>query len=217
MYRVARIVYLKIYCVTTLRYRLQDSRDSRIYMAGHSKWKQIKHKKAANDQQRAKIFSKISKLITSAVIEGGGFSDPNINVKLRLAIDKAKNANMPKDNIARAIEKGSGPDRVHLKEVLYEGFGPHGVALVVHATTDNSNRTVVEVRSVIEKAGGKLGVQGSVSYLFQVCHNPELEYTPLFNVEITESAVSEQIIKLLEQLEELDDVQQVFTNAVFPE
>jgi len=186
-------------------------------MAGHSKWKQIKHKKAANDQQRAKIFSKISKLITSAVIEGGGFSDPNINVKLRLAIDKAKNANMPKDNIARAIEKGSGPDRVHLKEVLYEGFGPHGVALVVHATTDNSNRTVVEVRSVIEKAGGKLGVQGSVSYLFQVSHNPELEFTPLFNVEITESAVSEQIIKLLEQLEELDDVQQVFTNAVFPE
>ena len=158
-------------------------------MAGHSKWKQIKHKKAANDQQRAKIFSKISKLITSAVIEGGGFSDPNINVKLRLAIDKAKNANMPKDNIARAIEKGSGPDRVHLKEVLYEGFGPHGVALVVHATTDNSNRTVVEVRSVIEKAGGKLCVQGSVAYLFQVRHNPELEYTPLFNVEITESAV----------------------------
>lgn len=186
-------------------------------MAGHSKWKQIKHKKAANDQQRAKIFSKISKLITIAVVEGGGMQDPAINVKLRLAIEKAKAANMPKDNIQRAIEKGSGPDRNNLKEVVYEGFGPQGVALVIHATTDNSNRTVGEVRSVIDKGGGKLGNQGAVSYLFQVSHNPELEYSPLFNMEISDKSVSDQILALLEQLEELDDVQQVFTNAVFPE
>lgn len=186
-------------------------------MAGHSKWKQIKHKKAANDQQRAKIFSKLSKLITSAVVEGGGFSDPNINVKLRLAIDKAKIANMPKENIARAVEKGSGPDRLHLKEVIYEAFAPHGVALVIHATTDNSNRTVSELRSTIEKAGGKLGVQGSVSYLFQVSHSPELEYHSLFNMEITDKDVANRILKLLEQLEELEDIQQVFTNAVFPD
>jgi len=186
-------------------------------MAGHSKWKQIKHKKAINDKQRAKIFTKISKLITSAVIEGGGFSDPNINVKLRLAIEKAKVANMPKDNIARAIEKGSGPNRTNLKEVIYEGFGPHGVALVIHATSDNTTRTVNEVRTVIDREGGKLGVQGSVSYLFKISHNPELEYVPVFNMEISDRAVSDQVIRLLENLEELDDVQQVFTNAVFPE
>ncbi len=186
-------------------------------MAGHSKWKQIKHKKAANDKERGKIFSKLSKLITIAVVEGGGMTDPNLNLKLRLAVDKARESNMPKDNIQRAIEKGSGPDKNNLKEVIYEGYGPQGVALVVHATTDNSNRTFNEVRSVVERAGGKLGTQGSVAYLFQITHSPELEYAPLFNMEITDRAVSDTILGILEQLEELDDVQQVFTNAVFPD
>lgn len=186
-------------------------------MAGHSKWKQIKHKKAANDQEKAKIFSKLSKLITIGVVDGGGATDPTLNLKLRLAIDKARQANMPKDKIERAIEKGSGPDKNNLKEAIYEGFGPHGVALVIHATTDNSNRTVHEVRAIIEKHGGKLGSQGAVSYLFQVSHAPELEYTPLFNVDIADKDTSEKILSLLEALEAQDDVQQVFTNAVFPD
>lgn len=138
-------------------------------MSGHSKWSTIKHKKAAKDAQKGKIFTKLSRVITVAVLEGGGIPDPDKNVKLRLAIEKAREASMPKENIQRAIEKGHGPDKATLKEYVYEGFGPEGTALMILVTTDNSNRSISEVRNMLDRQGGKMGSQGSVSYLFQKC------------------------------------------------
>ncbi len=137
-------------------------------MSGHSKWANIKRKKEANDKVKGALFSKLSRLITLAVLEGGG-PDPDSNFKLRLEIDKARSANMPKENISRAIEKGSGPNKALIKEVYYEGFGPHGTAFIIQATTDNPNRTVNEIKNTLDQAGGKLGGQGSVSYLFKKC------------------------------------------------
>ena len=138
-------------------------------MSGHSKWSTIKRKKGLKDAQKGKIFSKLSRLITLSVSEGGGFPDPTKNVKLRLAVEKARQANMPKDNIQRAIEKGSGPGSQALQETIYEGFGPEGSALLVQVTTDNANRSHSEVRRIFDKYGGKIGGQGSVSYLFKKC------------------------------------------------
>lgn len=138
-------------------------------MSGHSKWANIKRKKQANDLVRGNIFSKLSRVITLSVIEGGGLTDPENNVKLRLAVEKAKSLNMPKENIKRAIDRGVGPNRDMIKEVLYEAFAPFGVALIISATTDNVNRTLSEIRNVIERHSGKLGNQGSVGYLFQKC------------------------------------------------
>jgi len=138
-------------------------------MSGHSKWANIKRKKGVNDKLKANVFAKMSHLITIAVIEGGGITDPDNNVKLRLSIEKAKSSNMPKENINRAIEKGFGPNRVTLKEVIYEGFAPNGIFLLISSTTDSSNRTSSEIRNILEKYSGKLGAQGSVSYLFKKC------------------------------------------------
>lgn len=138
-------------------------------MSGHNKWSKIKRGKETKDKVRGNIFSKLSRLITLAVIDGGGITDTENNVKLRLAVDKAKQFNMPKENINRAIEKASGPDKTQLKEIVYEGFAPGGVALIILATTDNPNRTLSEIRNILEKYQGKLGSQGSVSYLFERC------------------------------------------------
>lgn len=138
-------------------------------MSGHSKWANIKRKKEANDKVKGAVFAKLSRIITLAVVEGGGVTNPDANFKLRLAVDKARAANMPKDNITRAIEKGHGPDASVLKEIVYEAFGPHGVAMMIQCTTDNTTRTHNEIRSILENRGGKLGSQGSVSYLFQKC------------------------------------------------
>ena len=117
-------------------------------MSGHSKWANIKRKKQANDLVKGNVFAKMSHLITLAVLEGWGIVEPENNVKLRLAVEKAKSVNMPKENIKRAIEKGSGPNKTLLKEVIYEGFGPYGVFLLILATTDNSNRTSSEIRNI---------------------------------------------------------------------
>lgn len=133
-------------------------------MAGHSKWANIKHRKGAQDAKRGKIFTKLIKEITVAAREGGG--DPDTNPRLRLAIQNAKGQNMPKDNIERAINKGSGKDAVDYEELTYEGYGPNGVAVFVECATDNLNRTVSNVRSLFSKYGGSLGVNGSVEYLF---------------------------------------------------
>jgi YebC/PmpR family DNA-binding regulatory protein len=134
-------------------------------MSGHSKWSTIKHKKAKTDAARGKVFTKIIREITSAAKIGGG--DPDANPRLRLAIDKAKEANMPNDNIDRAIAKGSGGgDGANLEEVLYEGYGPGGVAIMVEAITDNKQRTVAEIRHIFSKGGGSIGSTGCVSYLF---------------------------------------------------
>lgn len=135
-------------------------------MSGHSKWHSIKHKKAAADAKRGKAFTQVIKEITVAARLGGG--DPNFNPRLRLAVDKGKSLNMPKDNIDRAIKKGTGElEGYNLEEVIYEGYGPGGVAVLIEATTDNRNRTVADLRHLFSKYGGNLSEAGSVAWMFQ--------------------------------------------------
>jgi len=134
-------------------------------MSGHSKWSKIKRKKGANDQKRGKAFSRISKEITVAVREGGGV-DPSFNSRLRLAINNAKGVNMPKDTIQRAIKKGTEDGGAAYAELNYEGYAPGGVALYVECLTDNTNRTVANVRALFNKNGGNLATSGSVAFLF---------------------------------------------------
>src|SRR4051794_30649314 len=135
-------------------------------MAGHSKWAKVKHFKGALDAKRGKIFSKLSKEITIAAKIGGG--DPNMNPRLRMALLKSRAANMPNDNIERAIKKGTGGgESANFEDLTYEIYGPHGVALLVEASTDNRNRTASEIRSIVTKKGGTLATAGSVSRLFQ--------------------------------------------------
>jgi YebC/PmpR family DNA-binding regulatory protein len=134
-------------------------------MAGHSKWANIQHRKGRQDKKRGKLFTKLIREITIAARIGGG--DIGANPRLRLAIDKAKTQSMPKDNIDRAIKRGSGDlDGVEYLEIRYEGYGPGGVAVMVDCMTDNKNRTVAEVRHAFSKFGGNLGADGSVSYIF---------------------------------------------------
>ncbi len=134
-------------------------------MAGHSKWANIQHRKGAQDKKRGKLFTKLIREITIAARMGGG--DMAANPRLRLAVDKAKTQSMPKDNIDRAIKRGSGAlDGVDYVEIRYEGYGPGGVAVLVDCMTDNKNRTVAEVRHAFSKFGGNLGADGSVSYIF---------------------------------------------------
>lgn len=134
-------------------------------MAGHSKWANIKHKKAAQDAKRGQAFTKIARQITVAVKEGG--SDPETNFKLRLAIDKARSVNMPNDNIDRAVKRGVGNlDGESYEEVIYEGYGPNGVALLLEVLTDNRNRAASEVRHFLTKHGGSLGEAGCVAWMF---------------------------------------------------
>jgi len=132
-------------------------------MSGHSKWSTIKRKKGALDAKRSKIFSRIVKEIQIAVKEGG--ADPDANPRLRLAMNNAKGANMPKDNVERAIKKGSS-DGENYTEVTFEGYGPHGIAMFIECLTDNNQRTVSEVRAVFNKRNGNLGTNGSLSFMF---------------------------------------------------
>lgn len=235
-------------------------------MSGHSKWANIKHKKAANDSKRSQIFSKLSRAITLAVREGGGSSDPAFNVRLRLAIERARMESMPVANIDRAIARASGVDALALKEVMYEGFGPAGVSLVVLATTDNPNRTNSDIRNAFERNGGKMGGSNSVLYQFIHCclillskekcteedvlelsevlggieieeeeegyslyipfekigtaHEAAAPYAPL-SIErwykptvfiSAPDAVGESVRRLMDALEDLDDVEQVYSN-----
>ncbi len=138
-------------------------------MAGHSKWSQIKRQKEANDKARGNTFAKLSQGIILAVKEGGGVVDPALNLKLRIAIDRAKSANMPKSTIAGAIEKAQGSDGADVKRLIYEAFGPGGSALMITATSDNPNRTHAAIRSVIDRNGGAMGSKGSVAHLFTHC------------------------------------------------
>jgi len=134
-------------------------------MSGHSHWSGIKHKKAANDAKRGKIWSKIARMIIVAAKNGGG--DPDANLSLRYAIDKAKAANMPKDTIEKAVKKGTGElGGVQYDEVLYEGYAPGGIAVMVEGLTDNRNRTAPEIKKIFEKRGGSLGASGCVSWMF---------------------------------------------------
>ena len=135
-------------------------------MSGHSKWASIKHKKGANDAKRGKLFTKIIKEITVAARIGGG--DENSNPRLRTALLKAKSANMPKDNVDRAVKKGTGElEGVSFEEATYEAYGPGGVAILIECLTDNRNRTTADLRNILSKHGGSMGEAGSVSYLFQ--------------------------------------------------
>ena len=134
-------------------------------MSGHSKWASIKRKKAVTDSRRGQVFTKLIREITVAAREGGG--DPNFNPRLRLAIDTAKGANMPADNIDRAVKKGTGElEGVNYEEVSYEGYGPGGVALFIETLTDNQKRTVAAIRNILDKHGGNLGTSGSVAWQF---------------------------------------------------
>lgn len=134
-------------------------------MSGHNKWSTIKHKKEKTDQQKGKVFSKLAREIMMAAKLGGG--DSSMNARLRLAIQKAKESNMPNDNIKRAVDKGaSGPDAANLEEIVFEIYASFGVALLVEAVTDNKNRTIPNIKSVINKYNAQLAAKGSVSYLF---------------------------------------------------
>jgi YebC/PmpR family DNA-binding regulatory protein len=239
-------------------------------MSGHSKWATIKRKKGAIDAKRGKIFTKLIKEITVAARQGGG--DPDGNPRLRLAVDNAKAANMPQDNIQRAIKKATGElDNVNYSELTYEGYGPSGVAMMVESVTDNKNRTVAEVRHLFSKYGGGLGETGSVAWMFErkgiitlpkknkseddmfeivleagaddltteeeffevatsieqfepvrrrlveiglEIENASLQWVSKNNVAV-EGESLEKVIKLIDALEDSDDVQNVYSNADF--
>lgn len=136
-------------------------------MSGHSKWAQIKRQKGVNDTKRGATFTKLSNAISIAVRQGGGIGDPDQNFRLRLAVDSAKSANMPKENIERAIARASGKTAETMEEMVYEGFGPGGFAVMVEVATDNKNRTSSEIGNVFNKYGGSMGQPGSVAYQFK--------------------------------------------------
>lgn len=175
-------------------------------MAGHSKWANIKHRKGAQDAKRGKIFTKLIKEITVAAKIGGG--DLEANARLRLAVDKAKQANMPKDNIERAIKKGTGDlDGVIYEEGIFEGYGPGGVAVIVEYMTDNRTRTVADVRHAFTKYGGSLGVSGSVAFMFdrkgQIIFGEEQDFETIFEAALEAGA---------EDVKEEDGVIEVVTD-----
>ena len=241
-------------------------------MSGHSNWSSIKQKKAATDAKRGKIFTKLIKEITVAARMGGG--DLDANPRLRTAVAAAKNENMPKDNIERAIKKGTGElEGVNYEEITYEGYGPGGAAVLVESLTDNKNRTVAEIRNIFGKSGGNLGENGCVAWMFdkkgyiaversavdedtlmetaldagaediredngnfEVISEPgdfesikeaiDGASIPYIDAEVTmlpqnttnlAGKEAEQMVRLMEMLEDCDDVQKVYTNADIPE
>ena len=242
-------------------------------MAGHSRWAKVKHFKGGIDAKRAKIFAKLSKEITIAAKIGGG--DPHMNPRLRMALLKSREANMPKDNIDRAIKRGTGEgDAVNYEDLTYEVYAPHGVAMVVELSTDNRNRTAAEIRSLMTKAGGSIATAGSVTRLFQrkgqimvaregasedavmeialeagaedfkaepegfeiltepanfeavhkaleakgvKCASASITHIATLSVPLTDAAESAAVSKLIEQLEDHDDVKEVYSNAEFAE
>jgi len=243
-------------------------------LSGHSKWSSIKHKKGAADAKRGQLFSKLSRGIIVAAKEGGG--DPANNLALQNAIEKAKSYSMPKDNIDRAIAKGSGADADAdaFESIVYEGYGPEGVAVIVEALTDNRNRTAADVRHLFAKHGGNLGTTGAVAWqferrgvvvvpadgvdeeelflaaadggaddierdgdVFQVTSAPEslaavraaieaagfaldsaaLHLVPKTTVALDDESKARQVVRLIEALEENDDVQDVYANFDIPE
>ena len=176
-------------------------------MAGHSKWAQIKRAKGANDVARGRLFTRLGREIMVATRLGGG--DPSGNPRLALAIKKAKEANMPNDNINRAIKSGMGSDKNNYESITYEGYATGGVAVMVIALTDNKNRTAGEVRHAFEKYGGNLGVVGSVSFMFEEQGG---EMVATYNVPLDEEK-ARIFEKFLDKLDENDDVQEVYHNA----
>lgn len=180
-------------------------------MSGHSKWHNIRRKKGILDAKKGKIFSKMSRLITVAARQGGG--DVDSNASLRMVVDKAKLAKMPKEGIERAIKKGTGDtEGATLDEVAYEGYGPEGVAFLVKGVTDSKNRLVAEIRVYFDRSGGTLGATGSTSYIFG--DDPE---NPSFEIKITDEGKLKKILALVDALEDNEDITEVFANFSVPE
>lgn len=176
-------------------------------MAGHNKWSKIKHKKAASDAQKSKVFGKMARLIAiESKKANGDTSAPG----LRAAIEKARGENMPKDNIERAIAKGTSGDSAALESVLYEMYGPGGSAVLIDILTDNRNRTAAEIRHLLSKNGYELATPGSAAWAFTKTAEG---YTPQTTVTVDEAA-GEKLGAIIDTLEEHDDVQEVYTNAV---
>ena len=168
-------------------------------MSGHNRWQQIRHKKTTTDQKRGQIFSKLSRLITLAAKKG---IDPETNPALEQAIEKAKTANMPKENIDRAIKKVSDKDQARLEELFIEAIGPGGVALKIKAITDNRNRTIAEIKKILNVHESKIALPGSLSWLF---NQP---------VSVADKSSQEKLDKLLEALDDQDEVEDVETNLL---
>jgi len=183
-------------------------------MSGHSKWAQIKHRKEATDAKKGKIFSKLSRAITIAAKSppAGGGSDPKTNHKLSGTIEEARKANMPSDNIERAIAKASAKDGAELKEALYEVYGPGGSAIIISAVTDNSNRTTNEIKHLLSEHGAKLGGHGSAMWAFNKAGKE-------FNAKVPATLSGDDTKKfetLPSPLDDQEDVQDVYSNAETP-
>jgi len=178
-------------------------------MSGHSHWAGIKHKKELTDKKRGQIFSKIAKIIEIAARKGG---DPEMNPGLRLAIEKARSVNMPNDNIQRAIKKGTGEDKEggRLEEITYEAYGPNGTPLIIEVITDNKNRTLSEIKHILNNYSGKLAETGSVRYLFD---RAEGEWKPKYSVDVADETLKQQLEKLFEALDENDDVNEIYSSV----
>lgn len=178
-------------------------------MSGHNKWSKIKHKKAATDSARSKVYTKYNKLIQVAVKNAGGDITA---ASVVAAIDAAKKENVPKDNIERAIKKASGSDATQLTEVLYEGFGPGGVGMLIKAITDNTNRTVNEVKLIYTKNGGTFASTGAVSWGFTKNEDGDWEANPGTELQLNDEE-EEKLEKLIELFEENEDITDVYVNA----
>lgn len=175
-------------------------------MSGHSKWSTIKRQKGVNDTKRGQLFTKLARAITVAAKKGGG--DPAVNHYLRKAVEEARCASMPKDNIGRAIEKASGAgEGLLLNEIIVEAYGPMGVAFYINCLTDNRNRTISEIRGVFNKFGGNLAEAGSTSYIFAA--DPD---NPSFIINLDDREGALKLINLHQALEDLDDVQNIYSN-----
>jgi YebC/PmpR family DNA-binding regulatory protein len=177
-------------------------------MSGHSKWANIKTRKEAVDKKRGQIFSKIAKIIEIAARKGG---DPQMNPSLRLVIEKARSVNMPNDNIERAIKKGTGESKKgQLEEIIYEAYGPNGTPLIIEIITDNKNRTLAEIKHILNTYGGKLAETGNVRYLFD---RIEGEWKPKYSIDVTDENLKQQLEKLFEALDDNDDVNEIYSNV----
>lgn len=183
-------------------------------MSGHSKWNNIKNKKGAADAARGKTFSQISKLIRIAVKEGKS-GDAKFNPLLRVPLEKARAANMPKDNIQRAIDRGLGKGKGGMiQEIVYEGYGPSGAAFLVVALTDNTQRTAGEIRAIFSRAEGSLGGPNSAMFMFT---KEGSEYTAAIPLEISDEGLQSQLQDLIDTLRQNEDVEDVYTNAIWEE
>ncbi len=175
-------------------------------MSGHNKWSKIKHKKAATDAQRSKVFSKLVRLILVESKKSGGNAD---SPGLRMAIEKAKKENMPSDNIERAIKKGATDNSADMENVTFETYGPGGVAIIIEGLTDNNNRTAAEIKHLLSKHNAELAAPGSAVWAFENTNNG---WVPKTTTKLSDSD-DEKLKKLIDVLEEHDDVQDVFANA----